>query len=109
MVEIRTKQGATNMTINKDKMFEKCYQQGKEIKLLKSENKRKAEKIKNQYEALQRYEENQMHSNLYDSERDERNMCIADELNDTVLLLNQNGLFIESNKVIDIIKKLKGE
>jgi len=63
-------------------------------------------KIREQAEELQNQEENQMHSNLCDSDRDERDMVIADELSKCLHSATAFGDMVILNK---IIKQLRGE
>ena len=70
-------------------------------------------KIREMAEELHRNEENQMHSNLYDSERDERDMVIADEIQEMQKYLYQNNSMFEGDPIDEcmnkIIKQLTGE
>lgn len=94
--------------------------------LQRSENKRKAEKIKKQYEELQKQEtqinlltdqvekmsEDGADSIFIDSQRDERDMIIADEVSEMQKYLYQNNTLSEGDPLdigLDkIIKQLKG-
>ena len=67
-------------------------------------------KIREQAEELQKQEVNQMHSNLCDSERDERDMQIADELNSVYEYVFDSSNEGSMGRILEsIIKQLQGE